>query len=219
MTAHDASRRRVLALGVGLAAALAGCLGSGDDPPTVGFSDGFEEDLADWERASDVPDDPNRPGQPVAWDIERSTERAAAGAASLRFSLDGRQDDGTIWVVRDLAVEPGRAYEVSVRAEAWSASESFNTLAHLVMFAGTGRPTDEGSFPSPGTNSSDAGVSPAGGLREPLNQAEGWRPYSFTWRTPTLEADAIAVAIGISAVWETALTYFVDEVRASAVPR
>lgn len=220
MTSPRPSRRRYLQLGACVATAgLAGCLSPGnDDPPTSGFSEGFETGLDGWEQAADVPDDPNQPGEKVDWRIERSTELAAAGSTSLQYVLDGHQDDGTIWVQREVPIEAGRAYAVSMRAEAWSPSESFNTLAHLVTYAGADAPTAETSFPPPGTNSSDAGVAPTGGLREPLNQAEGWRPYAFTWETPTLEADTVAVAIGISAVWETELTYFVDDVTVTAVP-
>lgn len=220
MPSPHPSRRRVLRAGATFATVgLAGCLAAGnDDPPTTGFEEGFETGLDGWERGADVPEDPNDPGQPVDWRIVRSTELAAAGSASLQYVLDGRQDDGTIWVQRTLPVEAGRTYAVSMRAEAWSPSESFNTIAHLVMYAGAQPPTAEASFPPPGTNSSDAGVAPTGGLREPLNQAEGWRPYAFTWETPALEADAIVVAVGISAVWETEMTYFVDDVTVSAVP-
>ncbi len=220
MTPADVTRRQVLG-SAGLATAgLAGCLSDGDGSPApVTFTDGFEGGLSGWETDSDVPADPNHPGQAVAWRIERSTERAASGSASLRYLLDGRQDDGTIWVVRPVTVDPGRAYDVSMRAAGWSASESFNTLAHLVLFAGPSRPADEGSFPAPGANSTGAGVTPVGGLREPLNQAAGWRNYAFTWQTPELESGTLAIAVGITAVWETELTYFVDDVELMAEPR
>lgn len=214
------TRRRVLLAG-GVASSIpVGCLSLGaDSPDTVGFSDGFEEGFSGWETGSYVPEDPNNPGNPVAWDITRSTERAASGSASLRYFLDGRQDDGTIWIVGPITVETDHAYDVSMRAAAWSASESFNTLAYLVMYAGTAQPTSEGSFPEPGANSTGAGVTRTGGLREVLNQTEGWMTYSFTWKTPSLQTDTIYVAVGISAVWETEMTYFVDEIELTATPR
>ena len=87
------------------------------------------------------------------------------------------------------------------------------------MYAGTTRPTAEASFPEPGGNSSGAGVTKTGGLRETLNQVEGWMPYAFSWKTPNLERETIHLAVGISAVWETRMSYFVDDVEVSAVPR
>lgn len=214
------TRRRVIQT-AGLASTLlSGCLSLGtDSPSSVEFSEGFEEDFTGWETGSDVPQDPNNPGTSVDWDITRSTERAASGSASLRYFLDGRQDDGTIWIVRPITVEADQAYRISMQADAWSASESFNTLAYLVMYAGISRPTSEGSFPEPGGNSTNAGVSKAGGLREVLNQKEGWMTYAFDWETPTLQSDTINLAVGISAVWETEMSYFVDDIELNATPK
>lgn len=220
MASNDVSRRTLLQSAGILTVGLAGCRSPGrGSPDTVGFTEGFEEGLRGWERDADVPEDPNNPGNPVEWRITISTDRAAGGSASLRYFLDGRQDDGTIWVVHPVDVEAGRSYDVSMRADAWSASESFNTLAYLVMYAGSPRPTSEGSFPEPGANSTGAGVTETGGLREVLNQTEGWKTYSFEWQTPKLERDRIYVAVGISAVWETEMTYFVDDVKLSATPK
>lgn len=212
------SRRGLLESGCLAVGTLAGCTG-GKSPETIEFTDGLEEGFMGWTRDSDVPEDPNNHGNPVAWMITHSTERATDGTASLRYYLDGTQDDGTIWIVQPITVDSGHTYNMRMQVDAWSASESFNTLAHLVMYAGPSRPTSEGSFPSPGTSSSDAGVTDTGGLREPLNQVEGWQTYSFSWKTPTLQMDAIYIATGISAVWETEMTYFIDNITLTATPR
>jgi hypothetical protein len=191
--------------------------GCGSDGGTeYRLSEGFETDLREWETGADVPDDPNHPGRPVDWSITRSTERAATGDASVRYALDGRQDDGTVWVVRTVSVDPGRRYSADVSALAWSRRESFNTVAHLVAYLGPDRPTSEQSFPGPMENSTGADR-PAGGLREPLDRAAGWEEYAFTWASPRLESGTLSLAIGISAVWETEMTYFVDDVEATLV--
>lgn len=207
------SRRRFLrdTLAVGTCGSLAGCAGGKPEP--TGFAEGFEDGF-DWETDADVPDDPNATG-PVAWDIARTTERASSGDASLRYFLDGRQDDGTIWATRSLSVERDTAYEVEMAVDAWSASESFNTLAHLVLYGGRHPPDDEGSFPEPNTKKTSGAT---GGLREPLNRAEGWDSYSVTWQSAPVDTGAIHVAVGISAVWETEMTYFVDDVEVTATP-
>ncbi|MFW6152830.1 MAG: hypothetical protein ACOC42_00565 [Halobacteriota archaeon] len=208
--AAPTSRRAVLASLGGLPGmAIAGCL----DRASNGFelTEGFEDGLEGWEREADVPDDPNNPGETVAWSIDRSTDQAASGEFSLAYDLDGRQDDGTIWVVTDLEVEPDRRYDARMSAMAWSESESFNTLAYLVMYLGPNRPTDEESFPGPNENSTGQGWD-IGGLREPLNRAEGWERYEFTWRTPRTSTGILYVAIGVTVVWETQIRYFVDDV-------
>lgn len=74
------------------------------------------------------------------------------------------------------------------------------------MYAGPSSPTSEGSFPEPGANSTGAGISKTGELREVLNQQEGWMTYSFEWETPLLQIAAIDIALGITAVWETEMT-------------
>lgn len=43
--------------------------------------------------------------------------------------------------------------------------------------------------------------------------------YSIGWETPTLQADTLNVAVGISAVWETEMRYFVDAIKLSATPK
>jgi len=203
-------RRQVLAaLTTGSVVAVAGCTGNSSAETTI--TDSFESGLGDWTTGADVPDDPNNPGHPVQWSITPSTDQSADGARSVKYVLDGRQDDGTIWIVRPVTVTPDTAYTAEVSAQAWSQSESFNTLAHLVMALGPDAPTAETDFPQPNTNSTTDDTA-LGGLREPLNRAAGWEVYTFTWETPRLDTDTLYLAVGISAVWETQLSYYVDDV-------
>lgn len=200
-----------------VSATLAGCTDPMDR--TVQIDESFEEGLGGWARDADVPDDPNRPGRKVNWSIDPTTNRSRTGDASARLFLDGRQDDGTIWLERTVEVPPDARYRINVTAHAWSRSESFNTIAHLVMVGGLVDPEAEGDFPPPGESrvQGKEGVV-AGGLREPLDQRAGWRPYSFEWVTPELATGTLHVAVGITAVWETEMTYDVDDVRILVVP-
>lgn len=170
----------------------------------------FEDGIVVWTKGSDVPDDPNRPGE-VAWNITSSTERARTGDRSVAFQLDGRQDDGTIWIVQPIRVEPDQRYRANVSAWAYSEAESFNTIAHLVMRLGHQAPQAEEDFPPPGENSTGKANATAGGLREALDQQAGWKRYRFTWTVPASQARTLYMAVGISAVWETEMTYHVDD--------
>lgn len=180
----------------------------------VEFRTGFQNGTEGWIVDADVPADPNADGQ-VAWNITPTDRVAHRGDRSLMFALDGSQDDGTIWITRSFQTEFDTRYRVNVSAYAYSRSESFNTLAHLVMFAGERAPVREETFPAPGTVVTSG---PRGGLRQPLDAQEGWKRYSFTWTTPPLERGEFHVAVGISAVWETGLAYPVDTVRVTATP-
>ena len=162
-----------------------------------GFEEGFEGSLDGWQQGADVPDDPARPGQPVAWSIEVSSDQAAEGQSSARLTLDGKQDDGTIWLARPFSVAPGELARVYVSFELWSASESFNTLANVAAYAGAQPPAAEEDFD----------------LSQVANVAEGWVTYDYTFEVRGSAEGQAWVSVGISAVWETEMTYYLDNVR------
>lgn len=209
MAASMLVQRAPIIILLSTALALAGCANTEEGP----VGEDFEKGIRDWEKGADIPQDPNRPGQEVSWSIDASREQAHSGSYSANFTLDGSQDDGTIWLVRPVRVVDGQAYEANVTAMAWSQDESFNTRAHLVMYLGLDRPVAEEDFPPPGNNTRDQPTAPRGGLREALDQQAGWREYNFTWNVPADNNEVVWMAIGISAVWETELTFFVDDLE------
>jgi len=173
-----------------------------NNPGGPTFREGFEEGLEGWQRRSDVPEDPDRPGEPIAWSIEVSPEQTAEGVSSARFTIDGKQDDGTIWLARSFAVEPDATVRVTLAFDLWSASESFNTLARVAAYAGPRPPGDESDFD----------------VSQAANLVEGWRTYEYTFDVSAGADGRVWVALGISAVWETKMTYFVDHVRVDVAP-
>lgn len=172
-----------------------------DDP--IELNEGFETGLNAWGTGADVPADPNNPGQPVAWSIVASNQRANTGQQSARFSLDGRQDDGTIWLERQFNLDPATPYRVTLAFAFWSESESFNTLAKVAAYAGASRPDQEGDF-----NTTQA-----------ANQVAGWKQYAYTFNTTSAADGRLWIAVGISAVWETQLLYFLDDIDVTIEPR
>lgn len=216
-------RRRLLtALGggaltgsvAGAVGAVAGCLG----PPRgerVVVTEGFEAGLDDWELRGHVGPDA---GDDFAWYIETSDERAATGSRSLAVFTEGSHDDGTAWIARAIPVVEGTAYDVTGSVRAYAASESFNTVRHLVFAVGP-EPTTEADFPAPDADSSGTPDLPAGGLRAPLDREAGWSTYEFSWSSPPLSTDRVHLAVGVSVVWETDRTDFLDDVRVVLVPR
>jgi hypothetical protein len=179
-----------------LLAACGGGGGGGGRPPEPDFREGFESGLAGWTKGADVPQDPNRPGETVAWSIEVSAEEAFEGSSSARYDLDGTQDDGTIWLVRSFDADPG-LHDVRLALRLWSESESFNTLARVAAYAGPVAPAVEADFDT----------------SETANQVAGWREYAYDFVAEAGGDGRIHVALGISATWETLLTYYVDDVR------
>jgi hypothetical protein len=169
---------------------------SGCDSNPEAFFEGFEASLDGWQTGADVPDDPNNPPNPVAWSIDTSDERASEGISSAEYFLDGRQDDGTIWLARSFAAMPYCKHRVLLTFDLWSPSESFNTIAKVAAYAGATAPQKEADFDT----------------SEPADQQAGWTQYRYEFDVTPGAAGEVWVAFGISAVWETEMTYNIDTV-------
>ncbi|WP_082224660.1 twin-arginine translocation signal domain-containing protein [Halolamina rubra] len=206
------SRRDALKAGtaVGLGAALAGCTlpGNGDGADGPLLTESFEEGLDGWETAAHI--GPEAELSDFEWAIERSETQAADGDWSLEVFTEGDHDDGTAWATTELS--PGDADSFQVTFQAWSQSESFNTLRNVVASLGPEAPEGENDFPDPGQNSTNVDGAPYGGLREPLHLAEGWREYRFTWE-PASVPETLFLSLGVTVVWEADATHYLDSVR------
>lgn len=168
-------------------------------PEQTIFSDDFEHDFGDWTIDSHVPEDPNNPGETVTWTIERTLTNSFSGENSVLFQIDGRQDDGTIWMERKLKLQPNSAKTVNMSFQLWSESESFNTIAEIVAYIGEDNPEVEDDFQVLGA----------------ANQVVGWKEYSLSNEISTGDTGEVFVAFGISVRWETEMSYFADGVQAT----
>ncbi|WP_188879886.1 hypothetical protein [Halarchaeum grantii] len=182
-------RRSFLATAGALATAglttLAGC----SAPTTAGLANGgFESGLAGWERGRELPTDPNT-GAPVASAVTVSDEQASEGSRAASFFIDGRQDDGTLWVAQTTDLSDADTLAVDV----WSPEESFNTITKVAAYAGPERPLTESAFDT----------------TRAVEDHGGWRTYEY----PVESATDGLVAVGISVVWEAEVRRYVDAVR------
>lgn len=221
---HDRSRRDVLgAIAAGGAVALAGCLDddSADaiDPEelplgfTEDFTDGFE-----WERDATIGDQVDL--DEWDWSIELSDAQVYTGERAAEVYTEGGYDDGLAFLLRRIDIAPDHAYDVEVSIQAWSGTQSdVNNLRRLACYLGPDRPETQNDFPEADWDSSDEGETDFGGIREPLNQAEGWHEHTFEWTSSTLDTDVLYFAVGVDVVWETDLTYYLDDVTVSLEAR
>jgi hypothetical protein len=159
--------------------------------------EGFEEGLGGWVKDADVPLDPNNPGHFVAWDISRVMSLSSSGEYSLELYIDGRQDDGTIWVERKLPATSHSEIHVTISFEFYSEHESFNVIAGVCAYAGVSNPTLEADFAVLG----------------PANEVAGWKRYSHEETLTTGSTGEVWVALGITVTWETEMTYNIDDIR------
>jgi len=172
-------------------------LNSGPQPEQTTFFDDFENHFGNWTIGSQVPEDPNNPGHSVEWLVERSSNQSFSGKNSVLFWIDGRQDDGTIWITRKLTLEPNSEKSVNISFQLWSGEESFNTLAAVVGYIDENKPQAETDFQVLGA----------------ANQVSGWKAYSLSNEIVTNNTGEVYVALGISVRWETELIYFADSVE------
>ncbi len=164
------------------------------------LAEDFESGFGEWIADSEVPSDPNNPGQFIEWNITRSTDVASSGRYSLKLFIDGRQDDGTIWIERRLPVKRD-AQQVNLTFDFYSEFESFNTIAAVCAYAGHGNPEHEGDFIVLG----------------PANEVAGWKRYGLVVDIDSESSEELWVAAGISVRWETYMTYYIDNITVELI--
>ena len=150
-----------------------------------------------WNTDSDLPLDPNNPGNYVNWEIKQSSEKAKTGSKSICLFIDGHQDDGTIWFEKEITVQKNAEIKVDLSFELYSPSESFNTIAMVVGCIGLDNPEYEADFTVLGS----------------ANMVEGWKKYTLSETVTTDESGKICVGVGISVRWEAEMQYYIDDVE------
>ena len=166
-------------------------------PKPVVYSESFEGNFGGWMENADVPPDPNNPGYPVAWNVSRVTSLAHSGQYSVELYIDGRQDDGTVWIEKKISVKNNSQIQVKVSFEFYSEQESFNVIAGVCAYAGISNPKVEEDFTILG----------------PANEVAGWKRYTYTTTLYTGSSDEVWVAVGITVRWETEMNYNLDDVK------
>jgi len=157
----------------------------------------FEENFGEWSANAYVPPDPNSPGNTVQWHIRRASNISHSGAYSAELFIDGKQDDGTIWLERKISVKQNAQVRVSVSFWLYSEQESFNTIAAVVAYAGVAKPEVEDDFAVVGS----------------ANEVAGWKNYVYEANVNADSTSEAWVAVGISVRWETTMTYYIDDVK------
>lgn len=229
------SDRRSVLSGIGSAAllGLAGCIGGGgdgDDTTTPGNVSGdpttttpndtttttpentttttttlpdpgerltnpsFESDLEGWTVGTDLPDDPNKEdGGKVDHDVEATGHSASEGDQSLAVTIDGSQDDGTVWVQQEVDLTDVSTLSVDYLTSAGGA----NVITKAAVYAG---PVPEDSLTETDFHREKA-----------LQRSDGGDWQTFEW---DVDHDGTGlVAVGITVVWETEVTNFLDDVQ------
>lgn len=165
----------------------------------IGEFQDFEQGFDGWIIDRDVPMDPNNPGYEVNWSITRAenASRAYSGTHSLKLFIDGRQDDGVIWIEKNYTLKADKNYRVTVSFQFYCGTVSFNTITLVVGYCNTTNPEVEADFVE--------------GILGTGEEAPEWKEYSRTVTVRTGNDGIIWIAVGMSVVWETEITHYIDD--------
>lgn len=86
-------------------------------PTPLVYTESFEHDFGGWVADADAPFDPNDPGYTVDWNVSRVASLAHSGEYSVGLYIDGRQDDGTVWIEKKIPVKDRSQIHVTVSFE------------------------------------------------------------------------------------------------------
>jgi hypothetical protein len=153
----------------------------------------FENGLTGWSVGRDLPADPNKTTGVVDANASVSGQFASDGAQSLKLFVDGRQDDGTLWVQQPVDLSGVGTLAVDYYTTAGGA----NTITKAAVYAG----------PEPSGSLAEADFD----VGEPLERADGgdWQSFEYD----VAHDGPGLVAVGITVVWETEVTRLLDDVR------
>ncbi len=146
----------------------------------------------------------------LAWAIERTTELAHDGVASVRMSLDNLNDAGKIWIERAFDAAPGQLVHVHVSFA--FASADYGSVNHWTILAG--------ALPVPPVASAELAPVVRGDTGNGLGSPGGYAWLEKAYDS-AVRADAdghVWAVIGVWGTWETPRTYYVDAVRVVVSP-
>lgn len=182
-------------------AILTGCEGSGiPSSGTLMFS--FEEGMEGW-----VTNGTDLENPPVEWSIERSKDIASDGNTAVRLYLNNMNDAGKIWIERPFDGEPNRVYQVHVEYD--FASADWGDMNLWTIITGVVPESAKTGLVFQGDTANNA--KPEAGFT--------WLHKSYDFSVESGPEGKVYVLIGVWGTWETARTYYLDNVSISFTAR
>jgi len=176
---------------------LTGCDGSGI--PSLGtYTFSFERDKEGWVANGTDLDNP-----PVEWSIERSKDITSDGKTAVRLYLNNMNDAGKIWIERLFDGEPNRTYQVHVEYDFASADWGDMNLWTIITGAVPESTKTELVYQEDTRNN----ARPEDGFV--------WLRKSYDFDVGSGPDGKVYVIIGVWGTWETARTYYLDNVSIS----
>ena len=162
----------------------------------------FESGMDEWvDGGTDLSDPTDE------WSIEPSEDMATEGRTSLKVYLNNLNDAGKIWVQRSFEVDSNSYYQVHVEYDFASADYGDLNLWTIITGALLGPPSkaDELVYQRDTGNGADK------------DEGYKWLHKTYTFDMRTGPEKEIYVVIGVWGTWETARTYYLDNVKITIV--
>lgn len=176
---------------------MGACVGP-DTLPSVAYRFSFEHDMDGWVAEGTDLDNP-----PVEWSIERSQDLASDGETAIRLYLNNINDAGKIWGERAFDVEPNREYQVHLEYDFATADWGDMNLWTIITGVVSQPPKVKGGLVYQEDTGNNA--RPGDGFV--------WLYKSYDFTVESDEDSKLYIMIGVWGTWETARTYYLDNVK------
>jgi hypothetical protein len=181
--------------------ALAGCDGPGI--PTSGtYTFSFERDMEEWVANGTDLDNP-----PAEWSVERSEDIASDGKIAVRLYLNNLNDAGKIWIERQFDAEANCTYHVRLDYDFATADWGDVNLWTIITSVSPQPPVP--------------GLLYQGDTGNSARSEDGfvWLHKSYDFDVESGPDGRVYIVIGVWGTWETARTYYLDNVSISFTAR
>lgn len=174
-----------------------------DPPEPVELSFSFEADLEGWEAVAIDTLDP-----PIDWRVQHTSDEAFEGAGSVELFLDNLNDQGKIWVEREVGLVSGVPYDVQVSYLLGTSDWGSVNLFTIITGVHNEPPRTPDDLSFQGNTGHDQGE--AAGLV--------WLEKGYNFEVTPKGAGEVFVAIGMWGTSEFPRTYHLDNVRLRFTP-
>lgn len=177
---------------------FSGC-GSGS-PDSQRYSFSFEEGFQGWTASGT---DLEIGNATIPWSIERTEDRASDGNTSVRLYLNNLNDAGKIWIERQFIVEPDTDFRVNISYDFATQDWGDFNLFTLITGVSATRPQSRDDLTYQGTTGNGSGT----------DVGYIWLKKSFDITAHSDDNGNFCVSIGVWGTFETARTYYIDNVQ------
>jgi hypothetical protein len=164
------------------------------------YRESFETDFGGWQKDHYIACEELESPCIFEWSIERSAAQAYEGIYSLEGFINGRNDDGTIWMEKAFSLPTNSIVTVDLSFYLWSESQSQVNQWPVVAYIGKKNPEREDDLSIIGFT----------------DEVAGWKRYSVRQVVTTDDVASIWIAFGFGATWEVSRTYFLDLVSVAS---